>query len=141
MAGGVFAYLGGTWRTAVYHDAWDPTAGVWRDVKEIWGCSFGAWRLHYQRARLEAISWAGTEPLPGDDPGYAITFTANGTAAGTVFFEIRINGTIRDSGFIATPDSRTRGVSSPGGSFGSDVGDIRIYNIRGRLIDTQPIPF
>lgn len=137
MAGGVFTFNTGAWRTGHSFDAWDPSAGAWRDVKEIWGFSSGFWRQHYRRAFVSSVS----NDFELGDPNYShtINVTVSGIAAGTVTCQVRFDGVEVGGGTIVTPNSATYGIlgtpSLPA------TGDVRIFSARGRLLDTVSLTF
>lgn len=137
MAGGVFTYNTGAWRNGHSFDAWDPSAGVWRDVKEIWGFSSGFWRQHYRRAFFDSVS----NSFVLGDPNYehTVDVSVGGIASGTVTCLIRFDGVEVGGGAIVTPNS----VSYPilGTTSLPTTGDVRILSARGRLLDTATLTF
>ena len=137
MAGGVFAYLSGAWRRGHSFDAWDPSAGVWRDVKEIWGFSGGFWRQHYRRAYFDSVS----NTFEAGDPDYShtVNVTVGGIAAGTVTCIVRFDGVEVGGGTIVTPNSASYGIL--GTSSLPATGDVRILSARGRVLDTVSLTF
>lgn len=127
----LYAWLGGEWRLGHTFDAWDASAGVWREVREIWAYSAGAWRAIYRRA---FISSASLTELGGDPLAYSVTVAVGGIAPGTVARIIRVNGVSQGTVQVAVPSSQTFGVT---GTVGPDEITVELYSPLGRLLGSQ----
>jgi hypothetical protein len=129
----LWGWLGGEWRRGHTFDAWDASAGVWREVRELWAYGSGAWRAIYRRAFLgdTGVTELGGEPLT-----YSVAVQVSGIAPGTVSCVIRINGTPSGGGPVAVPSSQSFGVT---GTVGPDTIEVQLVSPLGRLLDSRVV--
>jgi hypothetical protein len=127
-----FARLGSEWRRGHTFDVWDPSAGTWREAREIWAFGSGAWRSIYRRP---FINGASVEVTPGDPfPVYAVTIPIGGFSFVSADWVVRLNGVDATGGTVTAAGTVFSGLL---GTAGIDTLDVQLFNPLGRLLDSQ----